>query len=117
MNNEEMLRAMGVKSKTPQETEEKVKTDISPLGMDDIEIPVPRRENPSTVLDAPKPIKEKDTTFSHRDPNKEPTTNELLVSLITQQRRTNSLLEQMRNISLGIPITESTEEVSSNGER
>jgi len=125
VNNEELLRAMGMKPKTVTSMESpKVPEDVtvasklmetSPIGMD--EVPISRRENPSKVLDVPETRKEIDTTFSHRDPKKEPTTNELLISLIARTRRTNTLLEQLRNIALGMPITDSKEEeVSQNGE-
>jgi hypothetical protein len=52
-------------------------------------VKVPKRENPSKVLD---PF--------------DPGIESLLSSLIIQARRTNSLLEQIRNISLGNPLVE-----------
>jgi aspartokinase len=49
--------------------------------------------------------------------SKEPSTNDLLVSLIGQGRRTNSLLEQIRNTGMGIPMSPSElHEGKSNGQ-
>lgn len=119
MNTEEMLAAMRPK---PKVTEEVKATDISPLGMDDIEIPVKevKKELPMIrqeevvprILEAATKSEEK----LKKQLTEQPDTNSLLASLIIQVRRTNTLLDQMRLIALGQPISDYiVNEVKENG--
>ena len=103
MNTEEMLAAMKAKPKI-SDADKILGTDHSAIGL--------MNEPKTPTIDETKTLP---GNLIKKKLLPEPSTNDLLVNLIGHVRRTNTLLEQLRSIALGLPLSESKSEVSENG--